>query len=123
MPSYFTDEIHKLGTRGWTENFFDGPPDESDMMHDRMRIEQPWVPVGVVRQEDPLVIETRNVLETGDSVEYMGRNLQTISCKVINIALENGGEIARANPGNRIIINTDPVLLKPELNSIFRKKI
>jgi len=123
LPSYFHDEIHKLGTRGWTENFFDGPPDESDMMHDRMRIDQPWVPVGVVRQEDPLVIETRNVLETGDSIEYMGRSLQTISCKVINISLENGGEIARANPGNRIIINTEPVLLKPELNSIFRKKI
>ena len=122
LPSSFTDEIHKLGTRGWTENFFDSPPDESAMIHDRMRIEQPWVPVGIVRQEEPLVIETRNVLETGDSIEYMGRNLETISCKVVKISLEDGCKIDRANPGNRIIISTEPVILKPELSSILRKK-
>lgn len=123
LPAYFTDEIHKLGTRGWTENFIDGPPDASAMMHDRMRIEQPWVPVGIVRQLEPLVIETRNVLKTGDNIEYMGRNLQTIACKVTGMALEDGAVLERANPGNRVILDTDPVLVEPECNCILRKKL
>ena len=123
LPPYFTDEIHKLGTRGWTENFFAGPPDESAMMHDRMRMEQPWVPVGIVRQTEPLVIETRNVLETGDSIEYMGRNLATTTCTVTGITGEDGGEMARANPGNRVVITTEPVIGAPEPDTILRKKV
>ena len=123
LPEYLTGEIKKLGTRGWTENFFDGPPDDSAMMHDRMRMDQPWVPVGIVRQTEPLVIETRNVLETGNSIEYMGRNLETTCCKVSRISLEDGREIERANPGNRVIISTEPAIPDPELSSILRKKI
>jgi len=122
LPASFTDEIQKLGTRGWTENFFDGPPDESAMMHDRMRMEQPWVPVGIVQQDKPLVIETRNVLTIGDSIEYMGRNLQTTGCTVVGISFEDGSETDRANPGNRVIINTKPVIGAPEPNCIIRKK-
>ena len=122
LPEYFGEEIRKLGTRGWTENFFDGPPDESDMLHDRMRVEQEWVPAGIVRQTESLLIETRNVLELGNTVEYMGRNLETTKCTVVSISLEDGCEIDRANPGNRVIINTEPVIFKPELNSIIRKK-
>lgn len=123
LPPYFTDEIHKLGTRGWTENFFAGTPDESAMMHDRMRMEQPWVPVGIVRQAEPLVIETRNVLEIGDSIEYMGRNLATTICTVTGITGEDGGETARVNPGNRVVITTEPVIGAPEPDTILRKKV
>ena len=122
LPDHYTEEIRKIGTRGWTENFFAGPPDASAMIHDRMRMEQPWVPVGIVRQVRPLVIETRNVLAKGDQVEYLGRGLQTISCVVTSIALEEGGMIERANPGNRIVISTQPEIPEPELLSIFRKK-
>ena len=122
LPPNFAEEITKLGTRGWTENFFDGPPDASAMMHDRMRMEQPWVPVGIVRQVKPLVIETRNVLETGDSIEYMGRNLATTSYTVVRISREDGSEIDKANPGNRVNISTEPVIIEPELNCILRKK-
>ncbi len=123
LPQHFVEEVHKLGTRGWTENFFDSRPDASDMMHDTMRIDQPWVPVGIVRQVDPLVIETRNVLETGDSIEYMGRNLQTTSCTVTGISLEDGSKTGRANPGNRVIIHTNPAIVEPERNCILRKKV
>ncbi|MCL7487235.1 MAG: U32 family peptidase [Desulfobulbaceae bacterium] len=123
LPPYFTDEIHKLGTRGWTENFFAGPPDESAMMHDRMRMEQPWVPVGIVRQADPLIIETRNVLEVGSSIEYMGRDLQTLSCIVREMHLEDGAVLERANPGQRVVLVTDPLLVEAEKHSLFRKKL
>lgn len=123
LPEQFTEEIRKLGTRGWSENFFDGPPEDAEMLHDRMRAEQPWVPVGIVRQAVPLVIETRNVLEVGESIEYLGRNLQTIRCTVDRITLEDGGETERVNPGSRVIINTEPVIFEPELNCILRKKV
>lgn len=123
LPPQFATEITKLGTRGWTENFFDGPPNESDMMHDKMRIEQPWVPVGIIRQVKPLLIETRNVLETGDSIEYMGRNLETISCAVTAMTLENGTVLERANPGQRVELQTDPPVKAPEEHSLFRKNM
>ncbi len=122
LPEQFNDEIRKLGTRGWTENFFDAPPDESAMMHDRMRMEQPWVPAGIVRQGGPLVIETRNVLCVGESVEYLGRNLATTRCTVTGITLEDGRPAERVNPGNRVSIATDPVIIGPEPNCLFRKK-
>jgi putative protease len=122
LPGQFSEEIAKLGTRGWSENFFDAPPDDSAMMFDRMRMEQPWVPVGVVRQVRPLVIETRNVLARGDQLEYLGRGLQTVSCIVTAMALEKGGMIDRANPGSRILLSTQPEIPEPELLGIFRKK-
>ena len=123
LPARFSDEIRKIGTRGWTENFFAGPPDDSAMIPDRMRMEQPWVPVGIVRQTDPLVIETRHVLEKGDSIEYLGHNLETACCTVARMALEDGTEIERANPGTRINLKTEPVIAQPECNSILRKKM
>lgn len=123
LPPIFTEEIHKLGTRGWTENFFAGPPDAADMLHDRMRIEQSWAPVGIVRGAEPLVIETRNVLETGDIIEYLGRHLQTVSCRVTGMRQEDGTVLERANPGQAIILATEPVIGSPEEHCLFRKKL
>ncbi|MFZ5797762.1 MAG: peptidase U32 family protein [Thermodesulfobacteriota bacterium] len=122
LPEIFADEIGKVGTRGQTENFFVGPPNAADMLHDRMRLEQPWVPVGIVRQVDPLVIETRNVLAQGDQVEYLGPGLRTISCTVTSMVLAAGDRIDRANPGNRVLLSTQPEIPEPELLAIFRKK-
>lgn len=122
LPNIFTEEIRKLGTRGWTENFFAAPPDAADMLHDRMRIEQPWVPVGIVRQEEPLVIETRNVLETGDTIEYMGRRLQTVSCRVTGMRMEDGTILKRANPGNLVMLSTEPAIPSPERFCLLRKE-
>lgn len=123
LPDVFADEIEKLGTRGWTENFFDSPPDDTDMLYNRMRIEQEWVPVGIVRQSKPLVIETRNVLETGDRIEYLGRNLATIPCTVTGMSLEDGTAVERANPGCRIVLAVDPAIPDPEPISLFRKRM
>jgi putative protease len=50
LPQSFRNELSKIGTRGQTENFFSARPSSDDMLYDRMRIEQVWVPVGIVRQ-------------------------------------------------------------------------
>jgi len=123
MPEYFVEELEKLGTRGRTENFFDSPPDSSDMLYDRMRIEQGWAPVGIVRQSEPLTIETRNVLEIGNTIEYLGRGFATVSCTVASMSLEDGTVLMRANPGSRVVIVTAPEIHDPEPASIFRKRL
>ncbi len=123
LPKTFRNEINKIGTRGRTENFFDSPPSSDDMLYDTMRTEQPYAPVGIVRGLGPLLIEARNVLETGDQVEYLGRDLDPVVCRVISMATADGLATRRANPGNRVVITTDPVLKSPEVNSILRKKL
>ena len=123
LPAFFSNEIKKIGTRGQTENFFDSPPSSSDMLYDTMRAEQPYAPVGIVRNEKPLVIEARNVLETGDQIEYLGREPEPVVCQVISMTTEDGELTTRANPGNRVVITTDPVVRQPEVYSIFRKRL
>ncbi|MDW7771476.1 MAG: U32 family peptidase C-terminal domain-containing protein [Desulfobulbaceae bacterium] len=123
VPVHFTDELLKLGTRGRTENFFDNPPDSSDMLYDRMRVEQCWAPVGIVRQSEPLIIETRNVLEIGDTIEYLGRGFVTTSCIVTKMSLADGTSLERANPGNRVALTTEPEIQQPEVACIFRKEM
>jgi len=123
LPKRFSDELVKVGTRGQTENFFNGPPDDSSMIYNRPRIEQPWTPVGIVRGAQPLLIEARNVLERGDRIEYLGPGLLTLSCVVTRMTLEDGASIVRANPGNRVLLTTEPPVPAPEANSIFRKKM
>ncbi len=122
LPQSFRREIDKIGTRGQTENFFTGRPSSGDMIYDTMRIEQTWVPVGIVTGTDPLVIETRNPLEPGETVEYLGRGLEPAVCIVTGIETEDGVPVLRANPGTRIVLHTDPVLEQPEKNSILRKE-
>ncbi len=123
LPQAFANEIKKIGTRGQTENFFDAPPSSEDMLYDTMRTDQPFAPVGIVRENQPLLIEARNVLETGDQVEYLGRALAPEVCTVTSMQTEDGSVTARANPGNRVMIETDPVLKAPEIHSILRKQL
>ena len=123
LPQAFRNEINKIGTRGQTENFFDAPPSSDDMLYDTMRTDQPYAPVGIVREVEPLLIEARNVLETGNRIEYLARELEPVFCTVISMATVDGMSVDRANPGNRVVIETDPVLKAPEINSILRKRL
>jgi putative protease len=123
LPPSFRQEINKIGTRGQTENFFDAPPSSEDMLYDIMRTNQPHAPVGIVRGCTPLLVEARNVLETGDQIEYLGKELEPLVCTVKAMTTEQGEVTTRANPGNRVIITTEPVVAQPEIYSIFRKRL
>jgi len=123
LPEYYADEILKFGTRGQTENFFAGPPAGVGMLFDRTRLEQEWAPVGIVSQADPLVIETRNVLEIGDLIEYMGCGFVTVGCTVTGMAMADGAPIYRANPGQTVRLTTDPPVPEPEQLCLIRKRI
>lgn len=123
LPEAFHKEIEKIGTRGQTENFFIARPSSEDMLYDRMRWEQKYAPVGIVRGVAPLLIETRHVLTSGDQVEYLGRTIEPAQVRILGMRLEDGTPVTRANPGNRVILETEPPLAVIELQSILRKKI
>ena len=93
------------------------------MLYDIMRTNQPYAPVGIVRGCNPLLIEARNVLETGDQIEYLGRELEPFVCTVTAMTTEQGEVTSRANPGNQVIISTEPPVEQPEIYSIFRKRL
>lgn len=123
LPDAFHNELSKIGTRGQTENFFSARPSSEDMLYDRMRVEQSWVPVGLVRQAEPLLIETRHVLCCGDQVEHLGRSIEPDLVTVIAMELEDGTPLERANPGNRVLLRTEPVLKRVENHALLRKRI
>ncbi len=122
LPEIFHNELSKIGTRGQTKNFFTASPSSEDMLYDRMRVEQSWVPVGIVRQAEPLLIETRHVLNCGDQVEYLGRGIAPDKVRITAMKLENGTPIERANPGNRVFLQTDPPLEPVEMHALLRKR-
>ncbi len=122
LPKIFAEEIAKVGTRGATSNFFENPPQSGDMLYDAMRERQPHVPVGIVRGTDPLVIETRNVLETGDRVEYLGRDPAPLAAVVVAMHDQDGKPLQRANPCTRVTLTMRPPPEKPAINALLRKK-
>jgi putative protease len=123
LPETFHNELSKIGTRGQTENFFRARPSSEDMLYDTMRIEQSWVPVGIVRQADPLLIETRHVLRIGDQVEYLGRTIEPDLVTVSAMASADGTAIDRANPGQQVLLHTKPTLDQVEMHALLRKRI
>jgi putative protease len=88
-----------------------------------MRIEQGYVPVGIIRTVAPLLIETRHILALGDQVEYLGRSIEPATVTVSAMQTEDGTALSRANPGNRVILQTDPTLEHIETQSLLRKRI
>jgi len=122
LPSMFGEEIAKTGTRGTSQNFFRQAPGSSEMLYKGPRVQMEVEPVAVIRREGEFpLVETRNVLETGDQIEYMLPGLNCDPCTVVRMETEKGEELIRANPGNRIVLFTEPVLKRVRLNGILRR--
>ncbi len=122
LPSVFLEEIKKTGTRGITENFFRGAPASSEMIYDSPRVAMRVEPVAVIRKQGKVpLVEARNVIETGDVVEYMLPGASTVSVTVVRMVNEKGQEQQRANPGNRLYLHTDPGLPLLKMNGIIRR--
>jgi len=123
LPPIFKAEIAKTGTRGATENFIDQRPGGSEMIYHTSREQQSVLPVAVIKEagESPLV-EVRNVLKTGDMIEYMGTGIEVTAVTVAAMRTEKGEEISRANPGNRVFLSTEPTLAGGEVNGMLRRQ-
>lgn len=123
LPPIFRTEIVKTGTRGATENFIDQRPGGGEMIYHTSREQQTVLPVAVIKEagESPLV-EVRNVLKTGDMIEYMGTGIEVTAVTVAAMRTEKGEEISRANPGNRVFLSTEPTLAGAEVNGMLRRQ-
>jgi putative protease len=130
LPPLYMEELMKVGTRGYTENFIFGPPGAEDMLYDRPRSDQEYVPVGVVQgfgnkaqAEYWLEVEARNPLRKGDTVEYLSRDINTVAFEVLELLDQDGIPLEQANPGNVVRV-TYPAGIDTdwEVNSLLRKK-
>jgi U32 family peptidase len=130
LPQQYMEELMKVGTRGYTENFIFGPPDADDMLYDRPRSDQDYVPVGIVKDSGELLqtggrltVEVRNPLIKGDTVEYLGRGIKTIPFVVQELLDEGGIPLTQANPGNIVKIQYESLAdIALEAGSLLRKK-
>ncbi len=131
LPQIYMDELMKVGTRGQTENFITGPPSAEDMLYYRSRSEQEYVPVGVVqgfgenaKGQKWLEIEVRNPLRKGETLEYLSRDIHSVSCEVLEILDEDGIPLEQANPGNIVKLQYDSAAgTSFETNGLLRKKV
>ena len=120
----------KVGTRGYTENFIFGPPGAEDMLYDRSRIDQEYVPVGIVqgsgatlRNENYFEVEIKNPLRKADKIEYLGRDINVVSLAVMELLDQNNMPLEQANPGNVVKIIYQTETEKDwQINSLLRKK-
>ncbi len=130
LPPIYMEELMKVGTRGYTENFIFGPPGAEDMLYDRSRIDQEYVPVGLVQsfgsragKENWLEVEIRNPLRKGDTIEYLSRDIKVVSLDVLEVLNQDDIPLEQANPGNVVkIIYTSDTAPDWEVNSLLRKK-
>lgn len=124
LPETFREELLKIGSRGYTENFFDQPPTAADMLYNGAMISYDYAPVGIVRQAGPQpVIETRNPIAVGDRLEYLGRGLVNTDHTVLCLTGQNGVQLPQANPNNLVTLALDPAPATCEINGLFRKKM
>ena len=123
LPRSFSKEINKIGTRGRTENFFDAHPSNDSMLYDTIRTRQRYAPAGIIRAVEPLLVDVRNPIECGDRLDYLGKDIVSRPCTVVAMATENGEPVMRANPGTKIIMQTEPVLDGATVHSLLRKNM
>lgn len=112
LSKEFTEEINKLGSRGYTENFFDSPPDQNEMRYEGPKVEQVYIPAATVwRSGLEGHIKSRHTLRPGDKLELMGKGLKNIPFEITGLFSEEGTPLQQANPGSLVSMKT-----KPEIN-------
>jgi putative protease len=128
LPPVYMEELMKVGTRGYTENFIFEPPGAEDMLYDRPRTDQEYVPVGVVQGvgnkagEDWLEVEVRNPLRKGETLEYLCRDINVVPIEVKELLDQDGIPLDQANPGNVVRVKYGSVAAAWEVNGLLRKK-
>jgi putative protease len=130
LPPVYMEELMKVGTRGYTENFIFSPPGAEDMLYDKSRTDQEYVPVGLVQgfsdrsqNDNWLQVEMRNPLRKGETIEYLCRDINVVSFEVLELLDQHGVPLEQANPGNIVKIIYDPGIDPAwEINGLLRKK-
>lgn len=124
LPDVFMAEIMKLGSRGYSENFFDGSVGAENMLYTGPKVTQEYVPAAIIRKAcEPVVIQVRNVIRPGDSLEYMAPGLKNITFTVAEVQSLNGNPLEQANPNMEVFLFTDKAIDWHEHGLIRRVQI
>ena len=123
IPEGLLDEIKNTGTRGITENFAYSAPSAKDMLFESSRVQQVVEPVGVIRSNSQLLVEVRNKVYIGEKIEYMGPGDEGIETVIEEIFTLQGERLKAANPGQQIVLKTNPELRKYRKNDMFRRMV
>ena len=111
LDKRFMEEINKLGSRGYTENFFTHPPGQNEMRYEGPKVEQVFIPAATVNAPGPdCSVTARHVIRPGDTLEYMGRNLNNIPFEVTGLFDSDGNSLSQANPNMKITLHTEPAV-------------
>ncbi len=123
LPGKFMREILRSGTRSTTDNFIKDRPGASEMNYTSSRVDQPYEPVAVIRKAGKTpVVEIRNTVFVGEDVEYMAPAMALQKVRITAMTDEDGREIRKAHPGNRLTLKTEPDLGSGRVNGILRRK-
>jgi U32 family peptidase len=102
------EELCKISHRGYTTGFFLGPPKDIDHQYHSSYIRNHEF-VGIVEELLPdgaIIIEVRNRISRGDTLEFIGPSLSANTHVLEEIVTANGEKIEAANPNQRIIVRT-----------------
>ena len=123
IPQTFIEEIQRTGTRGTTENFIKERPGSNEMIYSSSRAEQIFEPVAVIREAGTVpLVEIRNTFSVGEKIEYMQNGFELTPLTIVGMKDEEGREVLKAHPGNRVFFTADQDLSTMQVNGIFRRK-
>jgi len=123
LPEILATEISRTGTRGNTENFIRNRPGSSEMIYTTSRAVQTFEPVAVIRTVgERLLVDVRNTLQLGDTVEYMHRSLEVTEHQIEGIWNGEGGAQEKAHPGTSVEVMVTPPLTSGAVHGIFRRE-
>jgi putative protease len=124
LPAIFTEELRKIGSRGYTENFLDHPPASEEMLYAGPKIIYDYAPVGIVRGDGELpLIETRNPIKPGEQIEYLGEGLQNPAYEITAILDPEGKPLEKANPNALVRLVTEPAATGWQPHALIRKRL
>lgn len=108
LPPPFMAEMAKLGSRGYTENFFAGPPGADDMCYNGAQVDQTYGPAALILSGGARpFVDVRHRIIPGDTLEYMGRGIANTPFRVLALETAEGRPLSQANPGSRVVLTPD----------------
>lgn len=98
------EELSKISHRGYTTGFFLGPPKDIDHeYHSSYRRSHEFVGViDEIHDNGTITVGVRNRLETGQTVEFIGRGMTSHMYRLDEMTDCNGGPLQTAHPNQRI---------------------
>ncbi|MFZ3207284.1 MAG: U32 family peptidase [Geobacteraceae bacterium] len=99
------EELCRISHRGYTTGFFLGPPKNFDReFHSRYIRSHDFV--GIVEDADPaaVLVGVRNRLELGDTLEFIGHGMTSVSHTLLEMTNETGEPLQVAHPNQRILL-------------------